>query len=303
MFATPRSRVLIEVGAVTPSGIVLGGDGNVRSSYVAPRKYDGHLHLVKSVSFAFGRLIAVPGSAVVLKRRHRRASQRAQPEEASPSESFIIIDPKAALDGSFGNPVPRASSVVADYDVYVASLQPPICLVPDFLSDAEVYHLLNLAADRWRPSMTTRKDGSTSVRSETRTSSSCSIAPAETSVVQAIEERLSTLTGMSVDHLEPLNMIRYAPGEFFSTHHDGPLREKTVFIYLNDLLDKDGGETRFPRLGLQVRPRKGCAVLWQNVKAHRVADERMVHCGMPPRNEYKYGVNCFFADFPIRTMS
>jgi len=74
----------------------------------------------------------------------------------------------------------------------------------------------------------------------------------------------------------------------------------TVFVYLNDLPDNDGGETQFPELGIQIVPRRGCAVMWSNVLEPGVADQRMVHAGLPPQTAIKYGVNCFFHEKPVR---
>ena len=37
----------------------------------------------------------------------------------------------------------------------------------------------------------------------------------------------------------------------------------TLFLYLNDV--EEGGETRFTRLNLDIKPRRGRAVLWPNV--------------------------------------
>merc|ERR1712151_951482 len=85
-------------------------------------------------------------------------------------------------------------------------------------------------------------------------------------------------------------------GQYFEKHHDGRFRPKTVFVYLNNLAEGDGGETFFPELGLKFIPRKGYALLWSNILAPQVDDKRMVHQGLPPRTGVKYGVNCFFND-------
>ncbi|CAE8675780.1 unnamed protein product, partial [Polarella glacialis] len=124
--------------------------------------------------------------------------------------------------------------------------------------------------------------------------------PNQTEMVGSIENRLAALADMDVTHLEPMNMVRYGPGQFFKTHHDGRFRPKTVFIYLNDLPPDDGGETLFPRLGFKVVPRRGCAVMWSNILGPQVDDQRLVHQGLPPKTSVKYGVNCFFNDKVMR---
>merc|ERR1712125_137803 len=99
---------------------------------------------------------------------------------------------------------------------------------------------------------------------------------------------------------ERLNMVRYGPGQLFNQHHDGRFRPKTVFIYLNDLPEGDGGEPLFPVLGVQFVPRKCTAVMWANTLEHQVEDHRMVHQGLPPKTAIKFGVNCFFNDKPLK---
>eukprot|EP00928_Gymnodinium_smaydae_P100391 TRINITY_DN9835_c0_g1_i3.p1 TRINITY_DN9835_c0_g1~~TRINITY_DN9835_c0_g1_i3.p1 ORF type:complete len:218 (+),score=37.41 TRINITY_DN9835_c0_g1_i3:51-704(+) len=179
------------------------------------------------------------------------------------------------------------------------------------LGPAEVAHLLELAEAGWEPSEVgsgTYVDGESertsfanSVSSSTRTSYSCTLSPAQTPIVTRIEKRLSALVDMSVDVLEPLVLVRYKPGQFFKTHHDGRFRPKTVFIYLNDLEPDDAGETFFPRLGIKVAPRKGCAVMWSNVLGPGEEDLRLLHLGLPPKSGTKYGVNCFFNEKCMRT--
>lgn len=91
-------------------------------------------------------------------------------------------------------------------------------------------------------------------------------------------------------HADGVNVLRYAPGGFYRLHHDyipyqqqpsawhncGP-RQLSFMLYLTDV--DGGGATRFPRLGLQVAPRAGRALLWTNVHAKRplVRDVRTAH--------------------------
>jgi prolyl 4-hydroxylase len=190
----------------------------------------------------------------------------------------------------------------------VVHKDPEISLIPDFIDDDEVEHLLKLTEDKWAPSVVgsgvyktndESKDLSNK-SSQNRTSYSCSLRSGQSPIVKAIEERLSFVAGMDVDYLERLNMVRYAPGQFFNKHHDGRFRPKTIFLYLNDLPDGDGGETFFPNLGVKFTPRKGCAIMWSNTQRPDVEDFRMVHQGLPPKTIVKYGVNCFFNAKPVR---
>mmetsp|Transcript_9645 Transcript_9645/g.34313 ORF Transcript_9645/g.34313 Transcript_9645/m.34313 type:complete len:262 (+) Transcript_9645:42-827(+) len=210
----------------------------------------------------------------------------------------------------------------------------------DFLSPDEAAHLLRLAEGRWVRSTVTRGSASAllrqapnctpqsegcapsaceekspaeeevpeaprEVQSQTCTSSSCRLDYEESLVVERVIARAATVAGFPLEHVEKLVLVRYRPGETFKLHHDGAMRPKTVFAYLNDV--PEGGETRFPHLGLQVRPSLGTAVMWPNVIGSgedAEADRRMDHEALPPAEGYvKYGVNCFVNARPQRDCS
>jgi hypothetical protein len=56
----------------------------------------------------------------------------------------------------------------------------------------------------------------------------------------------------------------------------------TLMVYLND--NFDGGETRFPGLGLVVRPRSGMALIFPH---------RLRHEGLPIIRGVKYALHTF----------
>lgn len=191
---------------------------------------------------------------------------------------------------------------------YVVHKEPEITLVPNFLSECEVEHLIELSQEFWVPSVVGAGVYKTNDEmkdlankpSKNRTSFSCMLRSAQTPEVDSLEHRLALLAGMDVEYLERLNMVRYEPGQLFNRHHDGRFRPKTVFIYLNDLPEGAGGETLFSDIGVQIVPRKGCAVMWSNTLSPSVEDPRTYHQGLPPRCGIKYGVNCFFNDKPLK---
>lgn len=69
----------------------------------------------------------------------------------------------------------------------------------------------------------------------------------------------------TVAYVEPLPMIKYQTGDYFDWHTDltggfATQRTATMIMYLND--DFEGGLTCFEYLGLQVRPRRGSALVY-----------------------------------------
>ncbi|KAL3920897.1 MAG: hypothetical protein SGILL_003030 [Bacillariaceae sp.] len=128
--------------------------------------------------------------------------------------------------------------------------------------------------------------------------------------VAALEQRIANLLGCWVHQIEPLQLVRYEPGQFFGIHHDlGDLRDDdtvelpkrdlavkrrlvTIFCYLNTLEDGQGGATYFPKCGeLRVKPIRGRAVLWSNVTEDGQPDDRTIHAGEAVTDDGK-GATC-----------
>jgi len=203
---------------------------------------------------------------------------------------------------------------------YVVSTDPKISVIPGFLTVEECEALINLSEKIGftrslvgRGKYALNDDDKSSMflnqYSENRTSSSVHLVRSmDEALIGPIHERLSALAKMPTNQLEDLIVVKYEPGQFFRPHHDGVFRPYTVFLYLNDLPPDSGGETRFPALGLRIRPRMGAAVVWGNTVSSRnedgtfstVEDERLVHEALPPTiGNVKYGVNCFFNEHPM----
>lgn len=194
---------------------------------------------------------------------------------------------------------------------------PEMMLYFDFLSPQEAEHLVRLADGRWKRSTTSRAKASELLGSEdkasrgvetegeTRTSSSVFFDFDEDPVVNRVAARVAHCAGFPLSHVEPLALIRYRPGEYFKQHHDGSMRAKTVFVYVNTVEPGSGGETYFPNLGLKIRPKACTAVMWGNRLPDGSADRRVDHEAMPLVGEdcVKYGMNCFVNIKPQRDTS
>lgn len=226
---------------------------------------------------------------------------------AAVSREARIVDPKLLLANEAPPELNPRTGVPLVLRQYLVHKDPDFYLIPNFVSDAEIEHLLALSEELWIPSVVgtgTYKTNDESKDlankpSQNRTSYSCLLKSGQTPMIASIEQRIGAIAGMEVDYLERLNLVRYSPGQFFNKHHDGRFRPKTVFIYLNDLADDDDGETYFPELNLKFKPGKGVAIMWANTLDGK-EDMRMVHHGLPPKSGMKYGVNCFFNIKPVK---
>ncbi|CAG0913350.1 unnamed protein product [Notodromas monacha] len=100
----------------------------------------------------------------------------------------------------------------------------------------------------------------------------------------------SRLTGLDPNTTEKLQVNSYAPGEHFHLHHDAYYTGMPT--ELTDV--EEGGRTVFPALGLSVKPRKGSALLWFNLRSDGRPDLRTLHGGCPVIRGFKWIANKWF---------
>ncbi|CAL1140424.1 unnamed protein product [Cladocopium goreaui] len=100
----------------------------------------------------------------------------------------------------------------------------------------------------------------------------------ELQAVEAVQRRCAEVIGVDENRIEPLQLVKYLPGQYYSPHMDtheeperkssysGEQRTHTMLVFLSEVAEEDGGgHLHFPRLGISVLPRVGDAVLWRNL--------------------------------------
>jgi prolyl 4-hydroxylase len=169
---------------------------------------------------------------------------------------------------------------------------PDIFSIPNFLTESECDRLIQKAQPHLIPCVTKNPKTGAVEQDPSRTSRNTNVPQAE---VPTIVEKLAQLTNCQPEHLEVLQVLNYAPGQYFKPHTDGftglisacgfenSARLVTIFVYLNDV--NEGGETRFSRLGLYVKPQKGMAVVHFPTSLNFEEDGRTEHQGMPAIDE------------------
>ena len=103
-------------------------------------------------------------------------------------------------------------------------------------------------------------------------------------LVHALNRRIAAASGTDVAAGEPLQVLRYRPGQAYTPHLDAVRglanqRRLTMLVWLND--GYEGGETRFLETDLRVRGRVGDALLFRNTLADGNPDPASRHEGMP----------------------
>ncbi|WP_336775704.1 2OG-Fe(II) oxygenase [Paenibacillus sp. MMO-58] len=160
--------------------------------------------------------------------------------------------------------------------------EPLIMILDNVLSWAECDLLIDLAAAR----MQRAKIGNSHDVSEVRTSSSMFFEEGENECIGQVEARVAELMNIPVSHAEPLQVLRYQPGEQYHPHFDYFTpgsnmnnRISTLVMYLNDV--EEGGETYFPSLHFSVTPKKGSAVYFEYFYNDTRLNQLTLHAGHP----------------------
>ena len=103
---------------------------------------------------------------------------------------------------------------------------PPIYVVPNFLTARELDHFDDLLTRRRAAFKQSHTDGDGErLISKERTSISLALPKSGDAVLRAIEARAAELVGLPSDHVEPLQIVHYSRGARFDMHHDlAPIR-------------------------------------------------------------------------------
>ena len=214
-----------------------------------------------------------------------------RPEPSSAAREMPFVDTAA-------NTVQTPDRMV---NILLSMKAPRIVLFGNVLSGEECDALRDYCDDRLQRSpVVGDADGETQVHAH-RTSRGAMLQRGESELVSRIEARLAALVRWPVERGEGLQVLRYERGNEYRPHFDwfnpglpgprkhlerGGQRVGTIVTYLSDV--EEGGATSFPNVGLEVQPRKGCAVFFANIDALGVPDQQTLHAGEPVTRGVKY---------------
>uniref|UniRef100_A0A6U0TVS1 Fe2OG dioxygenase domain-containing protein n=1 Tax=Eucampia antarctica TaxID=49252 RepID=A0A6U0TVS1_9STRA len=186
--------------------------------------------------------------------------------------------------------IPVYNGVNPEYPgLRVVNQNPPIFAVDNFLTPAECDFLIYAAQDSLGPAPVVGK-GSGEV-SSSRSSSTCYLARED---LPGYIRKVTLLTGKPFQHCELPQVGRYLPTQQYLQHFDafdlssedgrrfasnGGQRTITILVYLNDV--STGGNTVFPRLNIQVQPRRGMALVFFPATVDGTLDKMTLHAALP----------------------
>jgi prolyl 4-hydroxylase len=184
---------------------------------------------------------------------------------------------------------------------------PLVRVFPQFVPDSVCAWLIEQARPHLKRALIYDPVGGKDIADHMRTNSAAGFDLMHADVVQAaVQWRMSTAVGVPIEHMEGPTVLHYAIGEQITNHYDfvNPRiqnyqaeiekrgqRIVTFLVYLND--DYEGGETDFPEIGLRYHGAKGNGIFFTNALPNGAPDLRMVHAGLPPKDNEKWLMSQF----------
>lgn len=229
--------------------------------------------------------------------------------EKQPSESTRLNMPSGSLKQRAAD---LSMNVLNPRSVQVISLDNPRAfLYKGFMSDEECDFLVDHSKPNMFKSGVVDAENGGSAFSDIRTSTGSFVPKGLNVLIQNIERRIARWSQLPESHGEPMQVLRYKPGEEYRAHYDyffhdgGKLNNRiaTVLMYLSDV--EAGGETVFPNTdipngrnasafsvcgnnGKAVKPKKGDALLFWSMKVGGELDGGSSHAGCPVESGEKW---------------
>jgi hypothetical protein len=233
----------------------------------------------------------------------------AAPGSPSAARQLILLaddryEPAASIEPPPGDWTEMRSRIsiaqrvrAATHPGHIHSASPIVHAVPAFASADECQWLIAAAAPRLnRAGVYNNPEGVDPGR--TNQAALFNFANADL-IVEVIRQRIANQIRAPLACLEMSQVLHYGVGQEFVLHCDfldpEALREEiarngqraaTILVYLND--NFEGGQTSFPRLGLNHRGGTGDALVFGNVDAAGRPDPRSQHAGCPPTQGEKW---------------
>ena len=165
------------------------------------------------------------------------------------------------------------------------SESPQVQMFRSLFTEAECNFLVHISMPTFEPSKVVDPVSGVLVPNPVRTSDAATYPwVAERPAIHALCRRLAAASGTHVKQGEPLQVLRYRPGQEYRAHFDAlnnsdNQRTLTFLVYLND--GYEGGETEFLSTGLKVKGRKGDGLLFRNADRTGRPDLASQHAGLP----------------------
>ena len=253
-------------------------------------------HVPQSWNDAFGLLVFAAERGSESARGQLCALAGREPDSADGELQWRRLAERTDLKNLLGAPPGR--TLCAD---------PLVRVFQRFATDTVCAWLIEQARPGLKRALIYDPVGGKDVADHMRTNSAAGFDLVHADLVQAVVQwRMSAAVGVPVQHMEGPTVLHYAIGEEITNHYDfvnpripnyqAEIAQRgqriiTFLVYLND--DYEGGETDFPELGLRYHGAKGDGLFFTNALRNGEPDLRMVHAGLPPKDNEKWLMSQF----------
>lgn len=232
--------------------------------------------------------------------------------------NFSIADIDAQLSAVSKQPV-AATKIPVDYAALATiritrnakafeTDKVQLYVLEDFMSEAECEELIAISRESLVPSSITTQE--TEPDKYFRTSSTCYLSRTENPLIAKIDHRIADTIGIHPAYSEEIQIQRYEVGQEFKAHNDyftpntkewdkycSTLgnRTWTFMVYLNETTK--GGGTEFTELGQTFFPKRGTALVWNNLHADGTTNPYTKHWGLPVEEGFKVVITKWFREY------
>lgn len=183
--------------------------------------------------------------------------------------------------------------------------------VDNFLSTEECEELISLVDSNLRPSFVSNPEDNSKI-SNYRTSQTADLHYLASPIYNQLDKKICNFLGVNPFIGETIQSQRYEPGQYYKKHCDyfTPItkeykvytewmgqRTYTFMCYLNDV--EEGGETSFLLLNKKIKPKRGMAVIWNNLYKNGLPNPKTIHEACPPVSGNKYVLTKWFRSWPL----
>nr|XP_026690744.1 prolyl 4-hydroxylase subunit alpha-1-like [Ciona intestinalis] len=193
------------------------------------------------------------------------------------------------LSTNMGNP----KLLIRPVKVEELSKSPDIVQFHDVLSDTVINEIKKLAKPQLFRAIHAGSDDTDLQKAPYRITKLAWLLDDDGPEVAKITERISDITGLTLNTSEEIQVANYGVGGEYPPHFDIPTTDEerddlksqdgeriaTFLIYLSDV--EVGGRTAFVNAGVSAKPIKGSAVFWYNVFPSGEPDLRTYHGACP----------------------
>lgn len=191
---------------------------------------------------------------------------------------------------------------VSIMNIETLCINPFVAVIDDFFDADLARHIIAKGAPALERARVVNAKGGRMI-SDARTNSAVALTQWEDPQMTALTTRLSDIVRLPPENSEPCNLLHYVADQEFKPHNDGfhqdvggieqlakgGQRLFTTICYLNDL--ETGGETEFPSLRIQVRPKLGRVLVFGNIRLGTTEPHpHSIHAGRPVGDAEKWAL-------------